>query len=246
MNSLSDYDEYLDFCYKAASDTNTFNSFRQNAAYRKILEHVTREQGQQYLDILIKKYQWPQKVFMPETVGSPDLFEYDLNGQTAKFNPSTLRYIKVLSDIVSQNDISSNDVVEIGVGYGGQCRIIHEYCRPKSYTLIDLFQPLLLARRFLESFPINGVLIYQTMNEYKPKEIDLVISNYAISELRREIQEVYVNKILKWAKHGYITFNDINPPHFRSMKKEEIAEMVNGTIEAEEPLTHPGNCIIRW
>ncbi len=246
MNSLSDYDEYLDFCYKAASDTNTFNSFRKNPAYRKILEHVTREQGQQYLDLLINKYLWSQTVYAEETVGNPDLFEYSLHGKRTKFNPNMLRYIKVLSEILSQTNITGKEVVEIGVGYGGQCKIVHNYCSPKSYTLIDLYQPLLLARRYLDVFPINGILSFKTMNEYSPKKIDWVISNYAFSELRREIQEVYCNKVLNWAKHGYITFNDINPPHFKSMSKEEIAEMVNGTIELEEPLTHPGNCIIRW
>ena len=56
-----------------------------------------------------------------------------------------------------------------------------------------------------------ATLQYKTMNEISPNQYDLVISNYAFTELPREIQTVYYEKIISKSAKGYITYNDITP-----------------------------------
>ncbi len=74
-----------------------------------------------------------------------------------------------------------------------------------------------------------------------------MISNYAFTELPRTIQEVYLRKVILRSKRGYITYNEITPPAFRSLKVDELTAIIPGTrILKEEPLSHPRNCIIVW
>ena len=51
-SSLSDNGRYPDFCWLAAHDSNVFKGFRTSAVYREILEHVTEQQGVEYLAAL--------------------------------------------------------------------------------------------------------------------------------------------------------------------------------------------------
>jgi hypothetical protein len=88
---------------------------------------------------------------------------------------------------------------------------------------------------------------YKTMNELKKQNYDLVISNYAFTELRREIQDVYLEKIILPSCRGYISYNEITPEYFRSYNRDELIKIIpNSHIVEEAPLTHPKNCIIVW
>jgi hypothetical protein len=138
------------------------------------------------------------------------------------------------------------DVVEIGVGYGGQCRVLDSVFSLRSYTLVDLRPVLALADRFLCNFPMRSGLQFRTMNELLPQNYDLAISNYAFSELRREIQETYFEKVLDHCPKGYITYNEIQPPGFRAFTVDEICQRLNAQSFSEIPLTDPKNCILVW
>jgi hypothetical protein len=106
---------------------------------------------------------------------------------------------------------------------------------------------LMLAQSYLDGYILHSVMQYRTMNELSAQPYDLVISNYAFTELRREIQEVYLNKIILSSAAGYITYNDINPTDFRSFSRDELLIKIPGSRVIEElPLTHPKNCIIVW
>ena len=50
--SVSDNDTYPQFCLDAAADYGVFETFRRERVYTKSLEHVTREQGEEYLSLL--------------------------------------------------------------------------------------------------------------------------------------------------------------------------------------------------
>lgn len=105
----------------------------------------------------------------------------------------------------------------------------------------------MLAQRFLDNYVTQSTLFYLTMNELAKNDYDLVISNYAFSELRREIQDVYLEKIILRSQRGYITYNEITPPDFNSYKKEELLRIIPGSeLSDENPLIHPRNCIIQW
>ncbi|MDR1507841.1 MAG: putative sugar O-methyltransferase [Treponema sp.] len=247
--SVSDNGKYPDFCLKASNDVLIFSNFRQNSIYREILEHVTPQLGREYLAAindcrpgLLKDI---EKIKENDIYGNPDLVEYE---STGKICPSTLRYTKVLADLLNLFDsLDKLNIVEIGVGYGGQCRVINSITSPKEYTLVDIKPALLLSQCYLDGFVLPSVMKYKTMNELKKNQYDLVISNYAFTELPRKIQDVYLDKIILNSNCGYITYNDISPEYFQSYKKDELLKLIpNSFIINEVPLTSEKNCIITW
>ena len=247
--SLSDNEKYPNFCLQAANNLRIFSSFRQNRIYRQILEHVSKKKGQLYLDTIVKirpdLINEIEKIKANDIYGKPSLAEYEIIG---KICPSTLRYTKVLADLLNMfHSLDGLKIAEIGVGYGGQCRVINSICKPDEYTLIDIKPALRLTQCYLDGYVLSSSLKYKTMNELTKLDYDLFISNYAFTELRREIQDVYLERVILNSKCGYITYNDINPEEFRAYKKDELIKIIpNSYIIEEIPRTHERNCIIVW
>lgn len=246
--SISDNQIYPQVCLDAANDYRLFNQFRQNRIYNQILEHVTEKEGATYLELISRDQELMagmEKFRENDLHGTPRVYQYPHVGTVS---PSTLRYVKVLSDLKNLfKSLDGLSICEIGVGYGGQCRIINAQYIPASYRLVDIKPALLLAQRYLDNYAIKSTLSYLTMNELEKNNYDLVISNYAFTELPRSIQEIYLEKIIVNSCRGYITYNDINPAEFKSYKKEELIKVIHGSRTIDEvPLTHPNNCIIVW
>lgn len=246
--SLSDSKGYTSICLQASQDEDVFKNFRRDRAYNEILEHTSEAEGAAYLKAIEQDSQlleMMQAFQENDLYGNPMVFEYPRVG---KFSPTTLRYIKVLHDLLSLfKSLNKMSICEIGVGYGGQCRIICSYNSPLKYSLVDIDPALKLAGRYLKNFDLKAEIDFLTMDKLESNKFDLVISNYAFTELRRPIQDVYLQKIILSAHRGYITYNDINPPEYKSYKKEELLEMIPGSrIIEEKPLTYEGNCIIIW
>ena len=247
--SLSDNQLYPNFCLKASTDLSVFFNFRRNAIYQEILEHVNYETGKEYLNEITKNNPELLKNIdafkKNDEFGSPETFDFAPIGNISS---STLRYIKVAGDLMSLfKNLDNLNICEIGVGYGGQCRVLNSAAAPATYTLVDIKAALMLTQRFLDNFILNSVIKYKTMNELEIQNYDLVISNYAFTELPRSIQDVYLKKIILNSKRGYITYNDINPAQFNSYKKDALLKIIpNSRIIEEKPLTHKENCIIVW
>jgi phospholipid N-methyltransferase len=246
--SLSDNQAYPQLCIMASNDYKLFNNFRRHPIYNQILEHVSKELGDEYLAILSKDanvFTYMDTFKLNDKFGNPIMFEYPGIGM---ISPTTLRYIKVLTDIKKYfGTVDNLNICEIGVGYGGQCRIINAYYNPATYSLVDIQPALALTQRYLDNFILNSVIKYKTMNELDYKFYDLVISNYAFTELPRSVQNVYLRKIILNSKKGYITYNEITPNQYNSYKLEELLALIPGSkVFKEEPLTHPKNCIIVW
>jgi putative sugar O-methyltransferase len=246
--SISDGDgDYLDVCRMGSLDSKVFANFRRNPAYTTILEHVSEEQGREYLSLLSatgRANRNIEEATKNDTIGNPATMRLD-SGLT--ISPTTLRYLKVADDVEGLfGSLDGADVIEIGVGYGGQCRILDSLFQIKSYTLVDLKPVLNLAGEFLSKFPLRCTLRFLTMNELSPQHYDLALSNYAYTELSREVQEIYFAKALKLSQRGYITYNSIAPAEFRQLTSDELCSRLGAKKLPEEPLTHPKNCIIVW
>jgi putative sugar O-methyltransferase len=249
-SSISDDNIYPNFCQSAADNHTVFDTFRSNRTYLEILEHVTRAEGQVYLDII--KRDNPQlleniaKYSTNDNVGSPKTFPYEIG----QLSPTTIRYVKVLSDMINTfGDLSGMDIVEIGCGYGGQAKIIMDTFNVKSYTLIDLKPVLNLTERYLTSLGVDqSKVFYKTLDELTPQSYDLFISNYAYTECTKNIQLAYYDKVLSHAKRGYITANFINDIFkLDYLTKVELTGLFPNSITMnEEPITHPNNFILVW
>ena len=161
--SWSDRLEYTDICKLFCEDDEIFNSFRDyNQSYNEVLEHVNSKMGRDYLDIALINVPTLQdsmaEFLRNDEVGKPTTFYFQRIDREC--SPTTLRYIKVLSDLIGKDLITKTEpqtVVEIGGGYGGQCRIIHAYNPNVKYYIVDLKEPLMLQEKYLARFGITNV-----------------------------------------------------------------------------------------
>lgn len=238
---------YLEICRAAVLSPDVFASFRQQPGYTTVLEHVSESQGRDYFCLLSperRAHAILAEVAKNDVIGGPATMRLDSG---LVISPTTLRYLKVADDLEKHfGSLDGMDIVEIGIGYGGQCRVLDAAFNLKSYTLVDLKPVVNLAEQFLSNFPLRCTVRFLTMNELEPRAYDLALSNYAFSELSRQLQETYSMKAVDQCKRGYITYNDIAPAGFQSMTGDEMCERFGGKIFPEEPLTHPRNKIIVW
>lgn len=256
QTSVSDNGSYPQFCMQAAQDPTVFKNFRRSQVYQIILEHTTYEQGKKYLHSIQKNApEFLKKIpFLKEQdlVGNPLIYSY---GSCGKISPTTLRYIKVASDLVKLfGSLDQFHIVEIGGGYGGQRAVIEKLFRPRSYTIIDLPGPLELTKKFLKTQNITWGWFLKPGQLPLIIHYDLVISNYAFSECSTEMQEKYMQNILFRSKRGYITCNQIGgflDPSKRCLSKKEFLLRLKKAhipfeVSTEKPLTAENNYLITW
>jgi hypothetical protein len=251
--SLSDNGSYTDACEEAVNNQLSFEKFKRDPRYTRILEHVSKDLGSQYLDVIKKQ--------TPEFFNKFELFKKnDILGLPITVNypsvglisPSTLRYIKIASDIFTIfGDIKYDKICEIGAGYGGQMLINDQIINYSEYHLFDLPPVLELISKYLECHILNGSYKTYTLNRHNgEQEYDLVISNYAFSELPLELQKKYIFKILKNSKRGYLTMNSgLNSSVFKGnfLSVDQLKEFLPEIeVFKEEPETAKGNYVIVW
>ncbi|WP_254174727.1 hypothetical protein [Planktothrix pseudagardhii] len=101
--SLSDNGNYPELCLQASLDNATFRDFRRNEIYNITLEHDSFEQGLEYLEVTQKSgsnvLSKIHEFIKNDQIGNPRVFDYEAIGKIA---PTTLRYIKILSDLESE------------------------------------------------------------------------------------------------------------------------------------------------
>ena len=244
---------YVAFVQRAVQHYKVFRNFKRHPSYQAVLEHVNAEDGGKYLDIV--RSQSPQILSLVEKckdndlIGNPITHSYP---QIGKISPTTLRYMKVASDLQKHfGDNLGRKIVEIGVGYGGQLLVNDRLFNIGEYHLYDLPPVLNLVSKYLESFILNCSYRLATLNQSSGNDVfDLVISNYAFSELPSQLQRIYIKKIISKASKGYLTMNSGmgNSRHTSSrLSINELRELLPPfDIFEEIPKTSPDNYIIVW
>ena len=132
--SISDNNRYPQYCYLASKNDEEFKNFKRNPIYNAILEHLNAEQGAAYLELILNDYnfrltdeQW-EDILLNDSLGNPRRFSYEFGNKILTCSSTTLRYTKVLMDIVALFDVDKiKSVAEVGIGYGGQCRILNAH-----------------------------------------------------------------------------------------------------------------------
>ncbi len=244
MSSISDNTSYPNFCAQAANDTLTFKNFKQNTIYNDILEHVTYEEGAEYInefksnELIMENIDAFQ---INDTIGGPKMYTYNIGS----FSPTTLRYIKILNDL-SQLNLNDTHIVEIGAGYGGQYTVLRQIFKPKTYTFIDIPPVLKLIERYVTSLGLDDINLeyIDGTSQINYMQPDLIVSNYAFSECVEAIQDKYIDKIIKSAKHCYMIYNNMNGYNHNTFIKKVRPDRVK--INKEVPQTHPKNVILSW
>ena len=170
---------------------------------------VVRQESDVYLKNILDQnpqlaYHISDKFFKNDLFGNPVLMNYELpDGQLLTTSPTTIRYVKVLSDLMMLfGDLDGLNIVEIGAGYGGLASIIGQ-----QFSFNHYYDVGNLAKKYTSELGINNFTSLTPAKLDRLKDIDLVISNYAFSECNLETRREYIDKILSNAKMGYITHN---------------------------------------
>ena len=245
--SLSELDDYLTLCKLAATNDEYFAKFRSCSSYRAILENVDGASGELICNV-IEEYGFDVKSFSHlwhSEIGNP--YNYHIS-KAGYMSPTELRYSKIMVELeLLFGKLESFIVSEIGVGFGGQGGQILNTHNVLSYEFIDLPQPLGLVKRYLSEINSTTKAIFTEPEKVQSRRRDLVISNYAFSELNANLQEFYFEKIICKSERGFVIYNHITPEHYGTMSASEFADRIPGAeIFAESPLSHTGNVLVAW
>ena len=208
-------EDYLETCRSAVEDDEIFAKFKSIQGYKNILEHVTPRQGAEYLqvamemagDALLENLEMFKK---NDIIGTPDKFSYP---ETGKISPTTIRYIKNVFEMATLlGESSISRIVEVGGGYGGLCKTLSVVCDFDEYVLIDLPEAVGVQEKYLKNFPelYEKCKFIGCDDVEKIENIDLFISNYALSECEYDVQSNYYDKLIKNSKFAYIIYNLVN------------------------------------
>ncbi len=252
--SDSDSTEYTSFVTSTITSEKGLNTFRRDFRYRLILEHVDFNLGSEYLDRLsastIDSYRENPFLANLSKVGSPRVFYFPRLGWVS---PTIIRYLYVdqrIHELFGNRTIQK--VAEIGIGFGGQFALTSKSLNLKEFSVYDLPVVLDLAERTLKKAELfSTAFIKKEIDPVRPESYDLVISNYAFSELPQVIQRDYITKILGTSRCGYITMNSGRTDRSgRSQGKMSLSEIIEllppCEILEEDPKTGPDNYIIAW
>lgn len=208
-------DEYIAACIEAVEDDEAFANFKSNPKYKTILEHVLKSQGEQYLNMAVDMNETALFGNLAgfkenDKYGNPEVHMYSGVGM---ISPTTARYIKNTFEISFLcNDAEIGRIVEVGGGYGGLCKVLSTVCEFDEYILIDLPEVSALQRKYIDQFPeIKDKVKCIPCTEYEEiTDIDLFISNYALSECSLEVQMEYYDKLVTNTKFAYLIYNLVN------------------------------------
>ena len=245
--SITHVNSYLKICELASSDSDFLSIFREFAEYQIILDHLSRRNGDLCLSQIIPDARIVRNLLEISklTPGRPLSYGYQGLGS---ISPTDIRYAKILKDLTYLFSIEKiENILEIGVGFGGQAAQIINFVSLNTYTLVDLPEVLRLAEKVISKIEPQATLIYQSPETLEPIESDLLISNYAFSELTKPVQQLYLEKIVRNAQRGYMIYNHIHQEKDAAYSAIEIAALIPGSmILAENPLTFEGNVLIVW
>lgn len=243
---------YANAILSSLKSQKSFDNFKRNYHYKEILEHVSKDQGEIYLNILQNRNdqileKGLKTVLIDDSVGNP--FKYNYHKYKILMSPTTLRYLKVASDIRGLFGIKFGIVAEIGCGYGGQAYVNDQLLNVEKAKLFDLPFVNNLIDRYLNSYLLRGSYETTVINQFKAQKFDLVISNYAFSELPCLLQKLYIRKVLSNSEKGYLTMNSgIGGKRSKNkLSLNELRDLLPAfEVIQEEPLTSKYNYIIIW
>jgi putative sugar O-methyltransferase len=228
---------WRDTCKELSQD---LTNFKRDSRYISIIANDLRDEGVAQSFFFYLKQNYPEllkhinKFKTSDTIGNPNIF----NIEGIDISPGTLRFMKVLGDILP---LQPKKIIEIGSGYGGQCKIIKDYI-DSDYTLVDIPESLNLAKAVLKHFNVQATFV-STDNFEVEGSYDLVISDYCLSELDFTGIKFYIDNIIKKCQSGYFTINSNN--EYREFLLNELKEIFsNVTTTDEQPRTTMHNNII--
>ena len=240
---------YREVCQQAILEDTVFDQFRSITSYASIVEcgcggdFVRYLERNETINILIHMTEFSEL----DLYGNPALFTIPGWGT---FSSTTLRYVLVADHISRLFDLPSDySVAEIGAGFGGQAFILSKLQPFRQYYIYDLPEAEKLIYKIHQNLNVFGVECLCLEQELPLESVDLVISNYALSECDRKTQFSYFERVISKSKRGYMIFNDINS--YDHLFRNELLILfdsygIKPTIHPEPVCTYTGNFLITW
>jgi len=218
------YDTYSNYVRTICS-TNNLSDFKSKPEYTYMLEHVSKEQGKQYLECIltqtsISNDEIVEFCVLNDAIGNPKKEKYDGYNLNVLVSPTSLRYIfhahLILTYMKTDKHINA-DVIELGGGYGGLCLSLHHFAKKydvhiNSYKICDLIDIIQLQKIYLNigNSALNVEFIDATSFGANIKcENMFLISNYCFSEISKEKQDSYRQILFPKISHGFMAWNGI-------------------------------------
>jgi hypothetical protein len=250
------YENYQAFIKESLETCGLENiNFKSNPNYTDILEHVSFQQGYEYINHI--KNVFPNILFdnilefvaINDKYGYPKKYEFTFSdGQLLNCSPTSIRYV-FHSLIILQhykNKQACKNVVEVGCGYGGLFLAICYFSKLldiniDSYSFIDLPEICGLIKKYLEMHKDIIHIDYSIHSAYNygsdvDKQNLFLISNYCFTEISNEHRNKYIETLFPKISNGFILWQTcLNCPI-------ENVGLINNNqkhIEEEVPQTSP-------
>lgn len=219
--------------------------FKSDPRYNYVLEHVNLAQGLEYLSLIkreFKEFYGEHKDFLiqlckkNDSIGKPNK-NYFLN--FCSCSSTNIRYIYqslLILNYAKDIELEELKIAEIGGGYGGLCFYLKNLCpllniEINSYVLYDIPEVEELQSLYLDYHNITTTPKEEISSGY------FLVSNYAFSELPKDIRETYEDQVINpFCDYGFLSWNACYLYDFVRNKKI--------TSEQERPLTSPNNLYV--
>jgi putative sugar O-methyltransferase len=220
------YTKYQEFVH---NNKDNFLNFKSDKTYNAILEHVSEELGNQYVNIIenlindsltqITFENINDYLLLNDKYGNPIKYLFTIKNKPVTCSPTSLRYVCHALIILQHIKFTNSDrVVEVGCGYGGLFLCINHFSKIlnipiNKYYIVDLPEICSLIKSYLEKH--NDINIdYQICSAYDyGKDIDdenlFFISNYCFTEINKENRDNYICYLMPKVSHGFITWQTV-------------------------------------
>jgi len=235
------YRNYSDFVEKIVA-TGDLSHFKSYPFYTDILEHVSTEQGQQYLDIIRRDFNVSDEDISwfcrkNDSLGSPNMSKYN----NLITSPTSLRYILhalLILQHCKAGGQNAPSIVEVGGGYGGLALAVDHFSarfeiNVASYTIVDLKNPSALQAAYISRHSIRFPVAFVNSEKYG-EEItgtdNFLVSAYCFSEIHADHQNNYLKTLFPKCSHGFIVWNHIPIFHIGKTIRTEIEYPLTGHL----------------
>lgn len=223
-------------------------TFKSDPAYRQILEHVTPEQGLEYLALAESSPRWSARMRVRaaeialenDRLGQPVRSRFDALGIFC--SPTNMRYLWHSFQILDWLDalgLKTVNVVEIGGGYGGLALWLTRLAPTtiKTHTIIDLREAGDIQVAYANELNIPLRAATPVAASLVVPDGGFLISAYAFSEFSPEVRDHYQQSVIRHCAHGWLLWN-LGPVYPFTDHVYEVAD--------ETPLTGQGNKVVRF
>ena len=256
--SVSGTMDWPQACAALVNGTWTSKKFRRTNAVRQVVETLGPVDGRHFAKWIRNKapnYLFDQRVAAIDTWGGPIRWPAACLGTPRSFSPTTLRYLAHALWLNNKGFVKEGGtVIELGVGYGGLAAMNAIVSNATTF-MIDLPPVTQAAIRQMNELGLGNFA--STDHSIVKKSDVCFISNYAFTELSRDLQDHYVDQYVRHANRGVILSNaDVFAKHMRSRNNDQIIQMlgIHGINATEDKISsilcpsdrHHGNSILRW